>query len=155
NLEIPIVTGDHQQLLVKLRRLRQRVELARMHAARHQVIARAFGRRLREYRCFDLEISTLVEKTTRCLLKTMSKKEILLQLRTAKIEIAMTKSQVLRSKLVRFSASNRDRRDFSFGKNFELSRLQLDFSGFQLWIAGFLRTERHCARYSHHVFLAE
>src|SRR5690606_9578703 len=43
NLEIAIEAGDHQQLLEHLRRLRKRVELARMHAARNEVVARAFG----------------------------------------------------------------------------------------------------------------
>ena len=43
-LEIPVEARDHQDLLEQLRRLRQRVELAGMHAARHQIIARALGR---------------------------------------------------------------------------------------------------------------
>src|SRR5688572_31809270 len=40
---LPILPRHHHQLLVDLRRLRQRIELARMHATRHQVIARALG----------------------------------------------------------------------------------------------------------------
>ena len=45
DLEVAVEARDHQQLLVLLRRLRQGVELARMHARRHQEIARAFRRR--------------------------------------------------------------------------------------------------------------
>ena len=45
DLEIAIKTRDHEQLLILLRRLRQRIELARMDAAGHEEIARAFGRR--------------------------------------------------------------------------------------------------------------
>ncbi len=41
DLEVAVEPRDHEQLLVELRRLRQRVELARVHAARHQVVARA------------------------------------------------------------------------------------------------------------------
>ena len=41
DLEVAIHARDHQDLLEDLRRLRQRVELARVHAARHQVVARA------------------------------------------------------------------------------------------------------------------
>ena len=43
DLEIAIEARDHQQLLEHLRRLRQRIEFARMHAARYQIIARALG----------------------------------------------------------------------------------------------------------------
>ena len=42
DLEIALVAGHHQQLLELLRRLGQGVELPRMHAAGHHVIARAF-----------------------------------------------------------------------------------------------------------------
>ena len=59
DLEIAIEAGDHQQLLELLRRLRQRVELARMDAARHQIVARAFGRARRQDRRLELEKALL------------------------------------------------------------------------------------------------
>src|SRR3546814_3556537 len=40
DLEVAVEAGDHQMLLEHLRRLRQRVELDRVQAARHQVVAR-------------------------------------------------------------------------------------------------------------------
>ena len=46
DLVVAVEAGDHQQLLEQLRRLRQREELARVHAAGHQVVARAFRRGL-------------------------------------------------------------------------------------------------------------
>ena len=55
DLEVAVHAGDHQDLLEDLRRLRQRVELGRMDAARHQVVARPFRRRLRQHRRLDLE----------------------------------------------------------------------------------------------------
>ena len=55
DLEVAVEARHHQQLLVDLRRLRQRVELARVHAARHEIVARALGRRLGEDRRLDLE----------------------------------------------------------------------------------------------------
>src|SRR5436190_6065308 len=55
DLEIAIEARDHEQLLVQLRRLRQRVEFARVNAARDQIVARAFRRRLGENRRLDLE----------------------------------------------------------------------------------------------------
>ena len=57
DLEVPVEARDHEQLLVELRRLRQRVELARMHAARHEIVASAFGRGLGEDRRLDLEVA--------------------------------------------------------------------------------------------------
>ena len=44
NLIILVHAANHQHLLENLRRLRQSVELAGMHAAGHEVIACAFGR---------------------------------------------------------------------------------------------------------------
>ena len=55
DLEVAIDARDHQDLLEDLRRLRQREELARMHAARHEIVARALGRRLGQDRRLDLE----------------------------------------------------------------------------------------------------
>ena len=43
DLEIAVESRHHQQLLEHLRRLRERVELAGMNAARHQIVARALG----------------------------------------------------------------------------------------------------------------
>ena len=45
DLEIAVEARDHQQLLVLLRRLRQRVELAGMNARRHEEVARALRAR--------------------------------------------------------------------------------------------------------------
>ena len=50
DLEIAVEARDHEQLLVLLRRLRQRVELAGMDARRHQEVARTFRRRSRQDR---------------------------------------------------------------------------------------------------------
>ena len=61
DLEVAIESGDHQDLLEDLRRLRQREELAGMHAARHEIVARPFGRRLGQNRRLDLEEALLVE----------------------------------------------------------------------------------------------
>ena len=43
DLEVAVEAGHHQQLLELLRGLRECVELAGMHAARHEEVARAFG----------------------------------------------------------------------------------------------------------------
>src|SRR5271154_1288245 len=48
NLEITVHPGNHQDLFEYLRRLRQRVKLSVMDAARHQAVARALWRRTRQ-----------------------------------------------------------------------------------------------------------
>ena len=59
DLEVAIEARHHQQLLELLRRLRQRVELARVNAARHQIVARAFRRARRQDRRLILEESLI------------------------------------------------------------------------------------------------
>ncbi len=53
DLEIAVEAANHQDLFEELRRLRQRVEMAWMQAAGHQVVARALRRRAGHERCLD------------------------------------------------------------------------------------------------------
>ena len=55
DLEVALHAGHHEQLLEQLRRLRQRVPVARLQAHRHQEVARALGRRAGEVRRLDLD----------------------------------------------------------------------------------------------------
>ena len=61
DLEVAVHARDHQDLLENLRRLRQGVKLAVMHAAGDEVVARAFGRRARQHWSFNFEETELVE----------------------------------------------------------------------------------------------
>src|SRR5205085_10681244 len=94
DLKVAVEAGHHQQLLVKQRRLRQGVELSRMHPARHDVIARAFGGRVGEDGGFDLQESTLVEKATSGLLQPMPQDKVFLELGPAQVEIAMLEAEL-------------------------------------------------------------
>ena len=60
-LHVAVHARDHQDLLEDLRRLRQREELAGMHAAGHEEVARAFRRRLGQDRRLDFPEALLVE----------------------------------------------------------------------------------------------
>ncbi len=55
DLEVAIEAANHQDLLEDLRRLRERVELAVMHAAGDEIIARAFGSGASEHGRFDFD----------------------------------------------------------------------------------------------------
>ena len=65
DLEVAVEAGQHQKLLIELRRLRQSVELARVYAARHEVVARALGRRLYKAGRLDIDKAVLVVKVAR------------------------------------------------------------------------------------------
>src|SRR6202035_3605886 len=89
DLVVAIEAADHQDLLQQLRRLRQRVELAGVNAARNQVIARAFGRRFEKYRRFDIDEAVLIEILADRLQRLMPPAKILLKLRAAQIQVAI------------------------------------------------------------------
>ena len=55
HLDVAVVAGDHQNLLVELRRLRQGVERALLHAAGHEVVAGALRRAAAEHRRLDVD----------------------------------------------------------------------------------------------------
>ena len=55
DLEVPVLTGDHQHLLQLLRRLRQCVERPVGQSGWHEEVARAFGRARGEDRRLDLD----------------------------------------------------------------------------------------------------
>ena len=89
NLEIFIEAGDHQNLLEDLRRLRQRVELARVNAARNQVVPRTLRRRLGHDRRLDLEeaFADLVIANRHRDLR--AQREVVLHLGPPQIEVAI------------------------------------------------------------------
>ncbi len=60
DLEVAVEARDHRELLELLRRLRQRVELARMQARRHEEVARAFRRRRGQDRRLEFEEALLL-----------------------------------------------------------------------------------------------
>ncbi len=95
DLHVAIVAGDHQNLLVKLRRLRQGVKRAVMNAAGHQVIAGPFGRAAAEHGRFDVDEAVLVEISAHAANDLVPQQQRVLHLGAAQIEIAILEPQVL------------------------------------------------------------
>jgi hypothetical protein len=95
DLEIAIEAAAHEQLLVDLRRLRQRIELARMHPTGHEVVTRPLRRGLREDGRFQLEIAVVGQIAPRQLQQPVPEHQVLLQLGATQIEIAMPQAQLL------------------------------------------------------------
>src|SRR5688500_2436212 len=155
DLEVSVETGNHQQLLVELRRLGQRIELTRMHPARHQIIACSLGGRLGEHRCLELQIATLVEIPPRALLQTVPENEVLLQLGPTKIEVAMPEAQVFGGQLFSSASRDRDCRNIGNRENLERGAAKLDLAGSYFRVSHFLGAQRDFAFNANHVFLAE
>ena len=62
DLEVAIKTGDHEDLFVELRRLRKRVEAARLQPRGNQKVPGTLGGALNQGRRFDLEEIPRVKK---------------------------------------------------------------------------------------------
>ncbi|MEY3939405.1 MAG: hypothetical protein RL659_2246 [Pseudomonadota bacterium] len=86
DLVVAIVAGHHEQLLEQLGRLWQRKEMAIVHTAGHQVIARTFWRALGQHGRFNVNEPMLIQKLTGFHGHLVAQHEVVLHVRTAQIE---------------------------------------------------------------------
>src|SRR5262249_62021903 len=93
DLEVALVAGDHQQLLEDLRRLGERVELARVEPRRHEEVARAARRVLHHERRLDLEEAVLAEVVARGARDLRALDQVALLPRAAQVEVAILEAQ--------------------------------------------------------------
>ena len=126
DLEIAVEAGKHQQLLVQLRALRQRVEMAGLHAAGDQVIARAFGRRFDQGRGLDLAEMVFAEIAAHDLADLRALDDGLVHGRAAQVEIAVAQAQVVAHLDV---VAHLERRGLRLAQNAQLGHIQLDIAG--------------------------
>ena len=123
DLEVAIDARDHQDLLEELRRLRQRVELAGVDAARHEVVARAFGRGLRQDRRLDLPEALAVEVRPDGHRHAVAQPQVGLQGRAAEIEVPVSQPQLVRGRHV---VRDHEGRDLGLAEDLQLGGLHLD-----------------------------
>ena len=95
DLEVALEPRDHQQLLELLRRLRQGVEVARLHTARHEVVPRALRRRRRQQRRLDLREAALREEVADELDHAMAHHDVLVHRLAAEVEVTVLQPQKL------------------------------------------------------------
>ena len=152
DLHIAIEAGDHQDLLEDLRRLRQRVELARVHARGHQEVARPFGRRLGQNRRFDLVKPLRVEVLPESHRDAVPQPDVVLQLRAAQIQVAILQACLFRHVLI---LGNRERRRFRFVQDAHFLRADLDFPGRQVLVHGLGRPALDLADHGDDEFRAD
>ena len=125
DLEVALVAGDHQQLLEELRRLRQRVERARLQARGHEEVARALGRRLREDRRLDLEEVVVGERLADRAHDLVAQHERVDHRAPAQVQGAVAQAQ----HLVELDVGvQRKRRRLRLGQQLHLGDLDLDLA---------------------------
>ena len=95
DLEVALEARDHEKLLELLRRLRQGVESARMHAAGHDVVPRPLRRAFDEDRRFDLHEVTSEEVCADELHHTAAQQDIALHAGAAQVQVAIPQPQRL------------------------------------------------------------
>ena len=131
DLEVAVHAADHQDLFENLRRLRQRVELPGMHAAGHQIIARALRRRAREHGRFDFVEAHLVHGLADFEDHAVAQREVLPRPRAAQIEIAVTQARLFVGGQFVF---DHERRRLRRVQNAQFAGDDFDFAGSQVGI---------------------
>ena len=152
DLEVAVEAGNHQQLLHELRRLRQRVEAPGLQAARHQEVARALGRRLREHRRLDLEEPQLRERTPDRLVEVMAQPECALQRWPPQVVDAVAKPRRLVRIRLGFDGEGRRRRGVEQPK---LADRDLDLTARELRVHRLGRASLDPAPHQDHVLGAQ
>ncbi len=123
-----------------------------MHAARNQIVPRAFGGGLREHRRFDLEKAVLVEVLPGRHRGTVAQDHVPLHARAAQIQIAVLQPRILRHRPL---VCNGKRRCSRLVQQPHLPQRNLHFARCQLRVDGLGRAALHAADRRDHVFRAE
>ena len=124
-----------------------------MHAARHQVVARPFGRGLGQHRRLDLEESVLVEVLPDLHRRAMPQRDVVLHPRPAKVEVPILQPHLFGDR--RFVAADREGRHLRVVEQPDLTRLDLDLAGPHLRVRGVRRPFDDRADDSDHEFRPE
>ena len=93
DLVVAVEAAAHQQLLVELRALRQRVERPRLEPERDHEVAGALGRRARHRRRLDVEEAALVQEAPDRAHRARTNALQILHSRPAQIEVAVADAQ--------------------------------------------------------------
>ena len=152
DLEVAVEARHHQELLVLLRRLRQRVELAGMNPRRHQEVPRAFRRGRRQDRGLELEEALLLHPLAHGIDDRAAGHDVLVQFLATQVEETVLKPYVFRIFLL---ARDRQRQLGGRAQHLDRADIDLDLAGRQFGIDGAFGTMAHLAVDPHHPFRAE
>ena len=131
DLEITVKAGEHQQLLIQLRRLGQSIELTGMHTAGHQIVSCAFGSGLDQVGGFNVN-ETAVCIVVSCQLGDFrAVHNVLLHIRTAQVKETVAQTHVGTDRAVFYDFKGRGLRS---GKNLQLIYCHFNFPGGQVFV---------------------
>jgi len=131
DLEIAVKAGHHQQLLEELRCLRQRVELAVVNAARHQIVACALRRAARQDRRLVFVEAVRFHRLAQERDDLRAQQNVGVDALAAQVQKAVFQAQVLGAVLV---ARQVERRLLRGGLHDARVRHELDLAGRQIGI---------------------
>ena len=152
DLVVTLDAAHHQHLLELLRALRKGVELARVRTARHDVVACALGRGVREDGSFHLDEGTLVKRRAHGRDDLVAKLEVREHLGTADVEVAPLHTRGLVGLDAVFDG---ERRRDRFVKHLDRAGQHLDLARHHVGVNGVFAALAHLAGKLQHVFAAE
>ena len=151
DLVVALESGDHEELLRDLRRLRQRVELARLQPRRHDEVARALGRRLPEHRRLDVDEALALHLLADDPHELRANADVPLHVLAAQVEPAVLHAQRLVDVLLVELERKRRRR----GEHGQLLDLDLDLARRHLRVDGLRRAANDLAARLQHELVAD
>ena len=125
DLDVTVKAGVHEKLLVKLRGLGKRVELTGMNSAGNEIVSCSFRCGLDETRCLNIDKSVVSEVVTGDLYDLGTSNDVLLKVRTAKVQITVLQSQ-FRLNVTLFNDCKR--RSLSRSEDLESVNVNLDLT---------------------------
>ncbi|MCY1535288.1 hypothetical protein D9M68_706850 [compost metagenome] len=151
DLEVAVKAGNHQQLLVLLRCLRQRKELAGVDTAGHEEVARAFRRRGRQDRRRVFGEAGFGHATAHGRNHLRAAHDIGVQLLATQVQEAVTQAHVFRIFLI---AEHRQRQFLGSRQHFDLADKHFNRASGQVRIDRRRVTQLHLAIDADHPFRA-
>ena len=132
-LDVFVKARDHQELLVHLGGLGQRVERALVHPGGDDVVPGPFGGRLDHHRGVDLDKAFIREKLVGNSGDLRPFDQVLLQLAAAEVKVAVAKPQLLVGVGL---VGDMERRGLGAGQDPQLGDIDLDVAGGKLGVGG-------------------
>ena len=142
DLEVAVEARHHDQLLVLLRRLRQRVEFSGMDARRHQEVARAFRARGRENRGLEFKEALPLHARAHAVDHLAAQHDVLVQPLAAQVEEAILQARLFGIVDV---AEHRQRQFGRRTEHLDVADIDLDLAGRHVGVFGAGRALAHVA----------
>ena len=132
--------------------MRKRIERARVHAARNEIVPRAFRRRFAEARSFDFQKTVFGKIVSGDVRNLTSEHKKVLKIRTSEVEITILKPQAFAGVHV---VLNEERRVLRFVQNSDVGGQNFHFAGLHVRVDVFAGSQLHDAGNRENVFVSD